>query len=318
MDFIHKKTTELSDKETEQFCSLFSNVFIKSDKHMELFKGQFLNSALGYSYHALMFSNGILVGAHNEIPVNYKINGENRLLCVGADTMIKEGFRSLPNLVKLVKLCEKAIKEDGINFIFGFPNINSHSIMNKVFKFRDIGCLKTYILPYRIGGIKSIFKFLNPLSIAGAYLISTLSHLRKNNKLTTYMIDKDREIQAKYRFKWFSGNYKICQIKDFTFIYRILTKDGVKTAFLIDIDRVCPINLAAAVRHIIKMDSKNFDLIIYVGDLPFNAFPLIKVPKIFEPKKFYFHGKFLDITDSDESFFEIKNWNVNLLCYDLV
>lgn len=318
MDFIFKKTIDFSDEEIELFCTLFCNVFNGQQRSPKSFKEEYLNSALGYSYHALMFSDGELVGAHNEIPVNYNINGEDILFCVGADTMIKDGYRSLPNLMQLIKLCDKAIKEDGINFIFGFPNENAHSVMNRVFKYKDIGSLKTYILPYRIGGIKPVLKFLNPLSIAGANLISILSKLRTSSKPTSYLIDKDREAQAKYRLKWFGGDYKIFQLKDFAFIYRILVKDDVRTAFLIDIDKVSPVNLSAAVRHMIKIDSKNFDLIIYVGYLPFIGFPLFLVPKKFEPKKFNFHGKFLDIKKTDESFFEIKNWNVNLSCYDLV
>ena len=38
--------------------------------------------------------------------------------------------------------------------------------------------------------------------------------------------------------------------------------------------------------------NKNFDLTIYIGNLPFNSFPLLKVPKRFEPKKFNFIGSF--------------------------
>jgi len=318
MDFIHKKTTELSDKEIEQFCSLYSIVFCKPDKSIDSFKEEYLNSALGYSYHSLMFSEGELVGAHNEIPVNYQVDGEDVVFCVGADVMIKQGFRNFLNLAQLVRLSEKSIKDDGIHFIFGFPNEKAYSIFNIAFKYKDIGNLRTYILPYRIGGIKPQLKFLNPLSILAVHFLANLSRLRINTKPTIYLIDKDRETQLNYRLKWHNGNYKVYTISDFNFVYTIFVKDGIRTAFLIDMDKVSPANLSAAVRYIIKMDSKNFDLILYAGNLAFNSFPLIKIPHKFEPKKMNFHGKYIGTKKVDERLFNIENWNVNLLCYDLV
>ena len=318
MDFINKKTTELSDNEINQFCSLYTTVFCKADKSIDSFKKEYMNSALGYSFHSLMFLDGELVGAHNEIPVHYIINGEKVIFCFGTDVMIKEGFRNFFNLAKLVSLSEKALKNDGIMFIFGFPNEKSYSVFNKAFKYRDIGCLNTYVLPYRIGGINPKFKFLNPFSIVAAKLMSSLSVLRTNKQSNSYLIDKDREAQAKYRFQWFGGKYNIVSVEDFCFVYKIILKDNIKTAFLLDLNVVNPQNLVQAIKYIIKKDSKNFDLLIYTGKLNFNAFPLIRVPKKLEPKKFKFHGKLIGSEQIDERIFSIENWNVNLLCYDLI
>jgi hypothetical protein len=318
MDYIIKRTTELSDREIELFCELFDEVFIGHHKSPQAFKDEYLNTALGYSYHSLLFSDGKLVGAHNNIPMNYKFNGESLLFCLDADTMIKKEFRSLINLMQLVKNIEKTLKGDGISFAFGFPNENSHSIMKRLFKYKDIGILKTYILPYRIGGIKPKLKLLNSLSLAMANFLSFLSKLRKSNKSVFYLIDKDREAQIKYRLKWFGSDYKVCHLEACNFIYRILVYNNVRTAFLIDIDKVSPVNISLAIRQIIKNDNKNFDLIMYVGCLPFNAFPLIKIPQKLEPKKFNFYGKFLNTEKTDEKFLSLENWNVNLSCYDLV
>jgi hypothetical protein len=318
MDFINKKTTELSDTEINKFCSLYTTVFCKADKSIDSFKKEYMNSALGYSYHSLMFAEGELVGAHNEIPVHYIINGEKVIFCFGTDVMIKEGFRNFFNLAKLVRLSEKALKDDGIMFIFGFPNEKSYSVFNKAFKYRDIGFLNTYILPYRIGGINPKLKFLNPFSIVLAKLMCYSSKFRTKKQSNSYLIDKDREEQANYRFKWFGGKYNIIHAEDFCFVYKIILKDNIKTAFLLDLNVVNPYYLAEAVKYIIKKDNKNFDLLIYTGKLNFNAFPLIRIPKKFEPKKFNFHGKFLDSNQIDERLFSIENWNVNLLCYDLI
>jgi hypothetical protein len=265
-----------------------------------------------------MFSDGELVGAHNEIPVNYRVNGEDVIFCVGADVMIKKGFRNFLNLAQLVRLSEKSIQEDGIHFIFGFPNEKAYSVFNKAFKYQDIGNLKTYILPYRIGGIKPLLRFLNPLSILAAHFLTNLSRLRTNKNPTAYLIDKHRETQLNYRLKWHNGNYTVCTVNDFNFVYTIFIKDGIRTAFLIDMDQVSPTNLSAAIRHIIKMDNKNFDLILYAGNLAFHSFPLLKIPRKLEPKKIKFHGKYLGPHKADERLFNMENWNVNLLCYDLV
>jgi len=319
MTVLLKKTNELSDKEIEKFCQLFNEVFLEAQlKTIKTFKEMYLNTAQGYSYHSLMYFKEELVGARNTMPMDYIVDGKKIIIGVGADFMIKEGYRSLTNLMKLIKFSEESLLENGIVFDLGLPNKNAHTILNRVFQYKDIGNLKTYVLPYRVGGIKPGLKYFNWLSILVVNVLFSFSKLRKSYKTQQFLVDKNRDKQAKYRYKWFGADYKMCQMSEFSFIYRILTKDGIRTAFLIDIDKLNPQNITTAVRYILKVDKKSIDLIMYVGYLTFNPFPLLKIPKRVEPKKFNFHGKFLDLEKHDDRFFNIENWNINLSCYDLL
>lgn len=317
MIFIQKKTTELTIEEIDQFCCLYQKVFQKNDKTVESFQEQYLNTALGYSFHSLMFHDGKLVGAHNEIPIDYLVNGEKKKFCVGTDLMIREDFRNFFNLSKLVKMNEKSINAAGIHFLFGFPNDNSYHIFNKAFNYKNISDLKTYILPYRIGGIIPRLRLLNLFSILLCRLVLQLSNFNAQKK-QYFTIDKNRLEHDKYRWKWMGGDYQICKIAELTFVYKIMTKDNVRTAFLIDLSHLNSAYFAKAIRYIVKHDKSKIDLIMYVGYLNFNAFPLFLIPAKFSPKKFHFHGKFLNENEMDECLFDIRNWNVNLSCYDLV
>lgn len=106
---------------------------------------------------------------------------------------------------------------------------------------------------------------------------------------------------------------------DCRFVYRIQLYEGVKTAFIIDMDKVSPRGVNGAVRHILRNHSREIDMILYVGKLPFQPLSLVKIPRRMEPKNFYFVAQILDKGKVDGNLvFDIDNWNVNLSCYDLL
>lgn len=90
MDFVIRKTTELTEEEIFSFCQLFEEVFVGHVKSVEYFKREFLNTSLGYSYHALMFDGNKMVGANSLIPCDYVYKGEHVLMAFSVDTMIKK------------------------------------------------------------------------------------------------------------------------------------------------------------------------------------------------------------------------------------
>ena len=51
MNFIVKRTNELTQIEKQQICDLFLDVF-KKEKSLKDFEKQFLNTTKGYSYHS--------------------------------------------------------------------------------------------------------------------------------------------------------------------------------------------------------------------------------------------------------------------------
>lgn len=318
MEFVIKKTTDLADSEISRICLLFEEVFVGHSKNLLDFKNEFLNTALGYSYHALLFDKEEIVGAHSLIPCHYKMGEKAILTAFSVDTMIRRGYRDFFNLKDLVELTEMEAKKAGIHFIFGFPNDNSYPVLKKGLKYSDIGKMSTYIYPYRIGGIKSGLHFLNFLSIIFCRFMEFISVLVSNKTINTFLVDKDRTLYDSYRYKWFNNSYKQITLDNFRFVYRIVLHEGIRTVFLLDMDNVSSHNILRAVSYIRKKNGKEFDLLMYVGWLPCKHLPLIKLPRKLEPKNFNFTGKFLDKENIDDRFFNIENWNVNLSCYDLI
>ncbi len=103
----------------------------------------------------------------------------------------------------------------------------------------------------------------------------------------------------------------------FQFMYKIITYEGVRTAFLVDVVNKSARNFCKAVKYIIQNENVNFDLILYVGHLPFYGYGMIKFPRKFEPKHFNFTGFLLNEKNKD-LLFNIESWDVNLSNYDLI
>lgn len=318
MEFLIKKTTDLTEIEISKICLLFGEVFIGHSKSTGEFKDEFLNTALGFSFHALMVDGDEIVGAHSLIPCHYIIEEKSVLMAFSVDTMIRKKYRDFFNLKNLVDLTEQESRKHGIYFIFGFPNDNSYPIFKKGLNYKDIGSMFTYIYPYRIGGIKTNLRWLNSLSILLCRSWELISVILSNKKEYHALLDKDRTCYNSYRYQWFGKGYRQIVLCDFHFVYRIALHNGIRTAFLIDMDKISGYNIYRAVSYIRRKEGKNFDLLLYVGCLPCKTFPLIKLPRRFEPKKFNFTGKFPDKNNVNEQLFDIKNWNVNLSCYDLI
>lgn len=318
IEFLIKKTTDLTDNEINRICLLFKEIFVNHSKSIVEFKNEFLNTALGFSFHALMVNNGEIIGSHSLIPCHYNMNRISFLAAFSVDTMIKKGYRDFFNLKDMVELAEREASKYGVRFIFGFPNDNSYPVLKKGLKYKDIGRMSTYIYPYRIGGIKSNLRLLNFLSIAFCRFREGISAFLINKKVYDFCLDKDRSSYNLYRYQWFDGLYKIVTLDDFQFVYKIITYNNIRTAFLIDIDKISSFNIHCAVSYIRQKERRNFDLLMYIGYLPCRSLPFIKLPHKFEPKNFNFIGKFLDQNSQDERLFNIRNWNVNLSCYDLI
>ena len=73
-----------------------------------------------------------------------------------------------------------------------------------------------------------------------------------------------------------------------------------------------------AVKYIMKHNSKDFDVIVYVGNLYFKNSGLIKVPHKYAPKQFNFIIKFFDKSFNNDVVNDIRNWDVNLATYDVI
>lgn len=316
MDFVVKKTTELTLEEKEQILILFEEVFEKIRGFQE-FDNQYLNNPLKYSFHALMKKDGVIVGHNSGIPCYYMVNGEKQLFVCNVDTMIKKQCRGIDNFFDLLMHATNRYKEEGVTMLYGFPNDNSYPLLKSLGLMEDIGKLDTYCLPYRIGGINRWLSCLNELSILFCRTRTALAACFASKQIMDYPIEKESESYNKTRYKRGDGEYSIIRLDRVSFVYKIIIYEGIRTAFLIDVSRKSAMNFNKAIRYIIKYEHLNFDLILYVGCLSFKSCGLVKVPRRFEPKHFNFTGFSLN-GKNKELLFNIESWDVNLSNYDLI
>jgi hypothetical protein len=317
MEVLVKKTVDLSDQEIEEINRIHK-ITLNFDCSVEAFKNKFNNTALGYSFHGLLKDNGKIVGSHAGVPFNYLKNGERFMAGLGIDSMILPLYRDYFHFRDIFVECEKAMLTDGCKIRIGFPNDTSYPILKKGFKYKDIGLLDTYCLPLKASALKKSLKSLNPLVAVFSFLWLGMSYLSVGQKEKHYMFERERESFNKTRFKWFNADYKEIKRDKFVSYYKIKNKEGVETAFILDVYPLTKSNFEKTVREIYKIERKHIDMIIYVGNLYFKPFSLIKLPRKFEPKMFRFTCHVLDSEYFDHSVLNINNWDINLSSFDLL
>ena len=321
MKIIVKKTTELSELEQYKILDLFNNVF-KKNNTIERFRHQFFNTIIGYSYHVILYDDDIIAGCISYIPSYYLIKEKKYLAVQGADSMVRKDYRGI-KLFKCHKDMRSSVNEymrnDGVVFIIGFPNDTSYLMGIKTGNRRKIGELNVYALPYRIGGIKLSLKIFNWLSIVSTRIYLFFNLCFASSKIYRFTIEKDLETYKKYCYYISDNKYILEEEIGGGFIYRIMMYHGtIRAAFLIDVFEKSERNFIKAINYIIKKHSKEFDILIYVGRLPFKFNGLVKIPQFFMPRKFRFTGRILqDNVISEDVFFVFDNWDINLSNFDL-
>lgn len=317
IDFICKKTNELSSEELEQLSNLFEQVFHKK-RSVSFLLNQYIYNVLGYSYHSLMIDNGIIVGLNTYVPSYYYIENKKLLFANSTDSMVLKPYRDFFNFNDMVNTAYSYLKAEGVSFVYGFPNDNSFPVLCKSKLMKNIGLMNIYCLPYRIGGIKQTTKGLNLLSILLSKLYLNINRVLASSKNHDFHIRKDNQTFNLTRYKRADGNYKQIKYEDTLCTYKIMVYENIRTAFIIDVYPKSASNFVKSIKYIIKNHSQEFDLILYPGYLPFKHLGLIKIPRRFEPKKFHFTGHILDKSSISDSVWSINNWDINLSNYDLI
>lgn len=317
MEFVVKKTFELSASEKERINGLFNEVFEKQ-RTIRVFENQFVNNVLGHSYHSMMIDRGEIVGCDTFVPSYYNLDGKKHLFANSVDTMVGKHYRDLFNFMDMVNAAYGFMKNDGVEVVYGFPNDNSYEVNRQTKLLVDIGKMYTYCLPYRVGGIKKGLGLLNPLSKLYVHCRMGMYSLIADKKPFKFAIKKD-DSYNQTRYKRMDGDYKIKTYKGVWFAFKIMTFDNVRTAFLIDVEEKSEYNFNVAVRYIIKNYAADFDILLYIGCLPSNKTGLVRLPMKLAPKNFNFMAKVLNpATIPSGRLFQIGQWDVNLSNYDLL
>jgi hypothetical protein len=318
MEIRVRKTTELTLAEKNGIVSLFSAIFEK-DRSLEQFHNQFLNNPLGYSFHAMMVDGEKIVGSDSYIPSYYIVNGERILFANSVDTMVDKPYRDFFALHDMIAAVRNYMRLEGIVFVYGFPNAHSYPVYIKSKLMQDIGSLIAYCLPYRIGGVKPALKTLDCFSIFFVRAYIFLTSLFAGKKTCRFAVEKEPETYNATRYRRFDGKYIRTRYKGSEFVYKLMGYEGIRSVFLIDVFEKSAVNFNRAVQYIVKNHHQEFDILLYVGVLPFRWHGLLRVPEKLAPKKFYFIGEILQKEQIDRSLiFTLDNWDVNLSNYDLL
>jgi hypothetical protein len=315
-EIIFKKTKDLSVAERRQIRDLYNRVFGK-ERNIEWFEQRFLCSTKGYAYHGLLLHENTVVGSFTAIPYRYNYFGRELTFGLSVDTMIAPEHRGgKATLVNMADLVYQALIDDGIPFIYGFPNERFYGHEKKILGTRDISRLNFYVLPRNIGAVIPKMKPLNGLSRLFAGVITGLPTIRRAADYR-YNIEKvnDKEFE-KHRY---DDTYSTIELGGGAkCIYKIYEEErDVKTLYVIDVVPLTTGAFKEAIKRLYRTAAKSVDLIIYVGKLPFMSMPLIRIPRSLEPQKVMMTGKILLSEVVDESVFTVENWNVNISNFDV-
>lgn len=318
MEFICKTTKNLTEEDLSQITALYNRVF-NTDHSIEEMVGRYINNPLGFAYHSMLIDEGQIVGFSAYIPSYYIYNGKKVVFVYAGDYMTDKPYRDFFNFRDIIKNAHAFMKDNGVALNFGYPNDKAFPVMTKGKLTKVIGKMHTYCLPYRIGSMKPVLSWLNWLSMFGSRLFVFGCSLIANKKAAEFIIHKDEPTYNPYRYKYFDGNYGYAKLKHGDFHYKIQEHESIKTAFIIDVSPKSSRNFVNAVQHLLKHHSKEFDLVLYPGELPFRVTGMVRLPRKMEPKNFNMTANILDKQLIDESIvYNIQNWDTNLSNYDLI
>lgn len=318
MEFFCKKTFELTTSELEQIADLFNRVFENNETPDKLLS-HYNNNPLGYSYHSMMLDEGRVVGFCAYVPAYYFCEGRKYIFAYSGGYMTDKHYRDFFNFHDLVKNARTYMKKEGVALNFGYPNDNAFPVMIKGKLSMYVGRMHIYCLPYRIGGMKKELKYLNFLSIFLSKFWVSLNLLLAKNRIHEFLIHKEEDSFNKTRYNKLEENYSVTKLKHGTLYYKIQEQKGVRTAFIIDVTPKSPRVFVDAVRYLINKHSKELDMILYPGELPFGFTGMIRLPRKMEPKNFNMTATILDKSSLKEAIIcNISNWDTNLSNYDLI
>jgi len=315
-DFVFRTTERLSQADKDQICRLFFKVYGKSISN-EDFDRKYLCTPFGYSYHGLMLMDGRIVGTYNSVPYRYRYFGREAIFALSVDLMVDQEHRGGPfNVRSMADLVWQPMRDDGIDFVFGFPNEMGYTCFKKLLGWKDIGELDFYILAHKISAMVPRLRFMNCL-----WRLLTAGLVRwprlPDASVPAYNIQKVSD--AGFEAHRYDGQHHRLEVgKGGKCVYRTYTEsDGVRALYIIDVDPLEKTFFREAVDELYRRYAASTDLMIYVGRLPFAPRPLLRVPAFVKPRRVYMCGKLLAPGVLDDRIFQIDNWNVNISNFDV-
>lgn len=286
------KTFELSDSDWKQIIDGFNESFGRN-KSIEGMKQYYCCNVLGYSYHAIDFTeDGIVRGYNSIVPTQYEYEGQRIMVGISGGTYVNKEYRKDVFIFKhLMDALFEYCSEERMVMKVGVPNKNSFKYTLKINKAKLVGYLNYYILPIRLfhfTSYKSLY-FLNFVSILFVRLhlliVSLLSGLfnSKSPQKQLKMVCDSHFYDSRYRSR---NCYKECAKGAMIGFYRICDEEGKKVAYLMDFKEKGEKTLKALLfltRQIFRNEN-DIDAIVYIGTMNLSQPLLLKIPQKMIPK----------------------------------
>jgi len=316
--FTVKKTNELTDQEIDQLLHL-NNTTMKDQRTKKNFQDKYLLNFLGFSFHALMSKNNIIVGCNTVIPQEFFFFDKKYIFGQWCETLIDKNFRGgFSNFKKLGNILNEELLKHEICFIYGLPNKALYVVSKRLLGMRDIGKLDYYVYPKKLN--KFLVKY-SPLNQLLCFFLKILLKFKFKSKSENNYIFPIHKLDNENFYKGRYGNrdeYTTLVKDNFKLIYKIdisNNHNGAKIIWIMDVLPLSKLNLESAVNELKKIGD-NVDLIIYIGKLKLLPNNLIKIPDKFINENNIFSGKILDEKKVNESVFDFNLWNINSSNFD--
>lgn len=312
-------TAEWTDNDWVTYVSSFNEVFGKQ-YDQKYFRSKYTNVVGGVSFHALLLDeNKNVVGGCSVLPCLYNRDNELFLNGLAVDVFILTAYRTDPLMLRrMYSRLKKLLCERNVVAVMAVPNATAYPYWKNVVKWKDVGSIRYWALPIKVGNVLNKCRFLNVLSNIYAHTFvlfsSFFSFFRLESRHFRYRISSDDKFM---RHRYDGEGYTTFSSGELFYAYRVVDEDGVRVAYLLDANRagirsfkVC----LKAVRDILK---KNVDLVLFVGTWGFFQPLFIKIPRRLEPKVLPLTCDLLMTDSSYSDMYQMENWDFGLRNYDV-
>jgi len=313
-----RTTPQLDELDMKQICNLFFASFQKEFTPEQL-RTKYRSSPLGHSIHALLVhrEHGI-VGTYNAIPQSFLVMGKPMLLAVSVDTMIHPAHRRDPlHFKRLAKITEDALRIVGVSFIYGFPNNNALKYLLTIVDWKLIGVLPYFVVPLRPGYFLRILKPFNGIwHWLFPRLIETFT-LSRNGFENHPQIQRISKPSLANYAGMSSGRSLVPLGENEWMVYSYHQEaNGMRIAYLVDF---VPVSRKVFALAVAKLAAAHLgaDVLAYPGTLPFRPWGVVRLPQNRIPKLLRMCGKSLLNTPESSALLDMRNWHVNLSCFDV-
>lgn len=315
-------TDQFSNSQLETFSNNFNKVFNK-DFNVDHFKRKYRSNFLKKSFHSLYTNETAeIFGSINVIPFKYNLFDKKIVIGLVVDVFIAEDKREDPlALYKMYTKLKPFLKANSIDAIVAVPNELIYKYWKQVVRWKDIGILKTWIIPKELGNVLSQNRFRSLLNLISTIIYKLLLLL---NVLTSYIYNakaKQSEIRLIKDENFEKFRYQLNHIienNDSSFRYSINKEESYTVAYLIDFfDKDGNRDFRSLLRATKKMMKEKIDAVVYVGSLKMLQTIFIKIPENKLPRKMYLMGDIIDQNKIDQRFFDFSNWDFGLMNFDV-